>query len=540
MGEFVATHLPCAKCGSSDAASLNDDGFWTCFSCDARWKDDSGDLPARPGPRPPDLELPTGDIKALTKRGITQATCRHWNYQVRITPQGHAEHLAVYCDDHRRPVAVKVRDTGKDGSSKGFRIEGDAKAMGLYGKWLWPSKGKMVIVTEGEIDALSASQSQGNKWPVVSVPNGAQSAAKSVTKDLQWLSGFDKIIFMFDMDEPGQRAAEECARIIPPGKAYIAQLSEKDPNACLTAGKEEEISRAAWNAKQFRPDGIVSALDLIGQCLTPPNWGLAWPWKFLTKWTYGRRYGELYVFGAGTGVGKTDALAQIVAHTISVDKEATAVFNYEAAPQITLKAIVGKLGRRRYHIPDPDLWTEDELRHDLHRLETECAPLFINDHFGSCDWDRVKERVRYVVHAENVKHVVIDPLSSLVLDADDERKELDKVVFEMASLAQELNICIYLVSHLTRPSLGPSHEEGGQVRGSQFRGSNAIQMFAFFIFGFERNTQAEDASERTKTLVRCVKDRYTGNSTGKTYPLHYDSLGGTLDEGHLAMDGLDA
>jgi hypothetical protein len=31
----------------------------------------------------------------------------------------------------------------------------------------------MIVVTEGEIDALAMSQVQGNKWPVVSIACGA-------------------------------------------------------------------------------------------------------------------------------------------------------------------------------------------------------------------------------------------------------------------------------------------------------------------------------------------------------------------------------
>ena len=35
----------------------------------------------------------------------------------------------------------------------------------------------------------------------------------------------------------------------------------------------------------------------------------------LTRLTYGRRYGEIATFGAGTGVGKTDWLSQQICLT---------------------------------------------------------------------------------------------------------------------------------------------------------------------------------------------------------------------------------
>ena len=92
---------------------------------------------------------------------------------------------------------------------------------GFYGQWLWPNKGKMVVVTEGEIDAMTVSMLQDDKWPTVSPPNGVQSAPKVFKEQLDWLCGFDTVVIMFDMDEPGQKAAKECAELLPPGKAKI-------------------------------------------------------------------------------------------------------------------------------------------------------------------------------------------------------------------------------------------------------------------------------------------------------------------------------
>ncbi|NIR15301.1 MAG: toprim domain-containing protein, partial [Desulfobacterales bacterium] len=67
-------------------------------------------------------------------------------------------------------------------------------------------------ITEGYLDAMSVSQVQNHKWPVVSVPNGAAGAANAIRKNLKWLEdNFEEIVLMFDMDEDGQKAALECA-----------------------------------------------------------------------------------------------------------------------------------------------------------------------------------------------------------------------------------------------------------------------------------------------------------------------------------------
>ena len=122
---------------------------------------------------------------------------------------------------------------------KRFQVRGEL--LGLYGQHLWRDGGPRVIVTEGEIDALSVSQAWDNKWPVVSVPHGAGSAKKHVAQSLDWLERFESVIFMFDMDEAGRKGAAECAQLLTPGKAKIAELPLKDPSDLLTAGRSKEI-----------------------------------------------------------------------------------------------------------------------------------------------------------------------------------------------------------------------------------------------------------------------------------------------------------
>ena len=121
-----------------------------------------------------------GAYKHLSKRKITEATCRKFGYQIGVQ-NGDTVQLATYRNDRGQPVAQKVRTKDKK-----FSIVGDAKAMTLFGSHLW-SNGKKIVVTEGEIDAMSVSQVQNNKWPTVSVPNGAQSAKKAIIKNYDYL-----------------------------------------------------------------------------------------------------------------------------------------------------------------------------------------------------------------------------------------------------------------------------------------------------------------------------------------------------------------
>lgn len=549
--EFVSKGHPCEQpnCLSSDAVALYSDGHRHCFSCGHTYPGD-GRAPGEGGQAaleaPVPENFPSGSIKGIVSRGLTQSTCREWDYQVRQNPRGEIEHLAYYRDEHGHVVGCKLRNVGLDGQSKEFSWVGSAKG-NLYGRHKWSSGGKMLTILEGEIDTLTVSQCYAHKYPVVGVPNGAHEAAKAVAKNLEFINTFDKVIFGFDMDAQGRDACVECAKLLPPGKAFIAKWSGKDPNEMLIAGNSEGITKAVWNAEPYRPDGVIDARTLTAQCLDPVVTGIPWPWEFMTRWTYGRRPEELYVFGAGTGIGKTDLLAEIIACTISgatkdghvkaFTPEGFGIFAYEAGAATTKKAIAGKLAGRRFHIPPEEEsgtgWTDEDLRAAMDLMDTTLwdrgGKLFINDSKGAADWDAVVERMRYLHHAEGVTNFLVDPLSALVTDADDERKAIDKMVLEAAQLTVELRSKIYIASHLARPALGDSHEEGGHVRLNQFRGSNAIGMFSNFVFGMERNQQTEDAMERSTATVRVVKDRFTGNSIGRTAQIIYDALSGSYD-----------
>ncbi len=50
------------------------------------------------------------------------------------------------------------------------------------------------------------------------------------------------------------------------------------------------------------------------------------------------------------------------------------------------------------------------------------------------------------------------------------------------------------------------------------------------MLGLERDQQSDDATERNRTILRVLKDRYTGNAIGLTIPLAYDRETGRLEE----------
>ncbi|KMS60444.1 hypothetical protein V474_00575 [Novosphingobium barchaimii LL02] len=140
----------------------------------------------------------------------------------------------------------------------------------------------------------------------------------------------------------------------------------------------------------------------------------------------------------------------------------------------------------------------------------------------------------YLVISEGVKVVYLDNMTALV-DETNERASVEGIIKRMALLCQELGIIIMLLCHLATPD-GKPHEEGGQVSLRHFKGSRAMGAFPHYSFGLERNTQHEVPEYRNYSILRCVKDRYTGRYNGATLTLHYDVGSGQLVERDLPED----
>lgn len=523
--EFVQ-HEPCPSCGSSDACSLYTDGHRFCFACDTYFpSDDDEEIQPRKGTRMA-ADLLTIEPIERTIRGINPDTFRKFGYGT-AEMSGKRVHVAPYRDADGHVVAQHIRTKDKE-----FPWLGKKKQAQLFGQHLWRDSGRMLVITEGELDAMSVSQLQGNKYPVVSIKSGAAGAKKDIAAHLDWIEQFETVVFMFDMDDPGQKAARECSLVLTPGKGKIASLPLKDANEMLQAGRGKEVIDAVWGAKVYRPEGIVTLADVKADVLKPITIGLPWWCETLTRLTYGRRTGEIYCFGAGTGVGKTDFLTQQVVHDITDCGEKVALFFLEQQPVETAKRVAGKYAGRRFHVPDAG-WTEEELVTAFEKLE-DTGLLYMFDHFGTADWEIIEKRIRYLAHSEDVKLFYVDHLTALAAAEDNEKEGLEQIMADMGGLVKELDITIHLVSHLSTPD-GKPHEEGGRVMIRHFKGSRAIGFWSHFMFGLERNQQAEDEDERKTTTFRVLKDRYTGQATGQTFFMGYDADLGRLVE----QDGID-
>jgi twinkle protein len=103
---------------------------------------------------------------------------------------------------------------------------------------------------------------------------------------------------------------------------------------------------------------------------------------------------------------------------------------------------------------------------------------------------------------------------------------------DLRVLVQELDIALFVVSHLRRPQSEAGHEGGAKVQLSQLRGSHAIAQLADACIGLE--VDADDPTSGLRNLV-VLKNRHTGQ-TGNAGTLRYDRDTGRLSEVDEAFD----
>ena len=527
----------CPECGSSDANAVYSDGHTYCFSCETYGNPEgTSSEPSVSREKVAEDLLNAGEFRALGKRKITEETCRKFGYYIGEDKNGNTCHIAPFKRDGK-VIAQKLRYPNKD-----FKFLGDPKA-GLWGEHLWKPGGKILVITEGEIDALTVSQLQGNKWPVVSLPNGCSkppeegkpkrrnSAVTAVKQSIDFVTSFEKVVIMFDMDEPGQYSAREVAKVLKPGQAFIADLGDyKDPNDAHVAGEGRKVIDAMWNAKPYRPDGIINAAELWDRVSKPKeNNSVDYPWEDLNKKTLGARKGELVVLTAGSGVGKSAVVREIAYHLMQHD-QTVGMLMLEENIERTALGFMGLHLNHPLHLDRGD-FTEEQL-HEAFQATSGSGRLWLYDHFGSTSAGNLLERIRYLATACGCDFIVLDHISIAVSDAEandtdlDERRLIDMLMTKLRSLVEELGIGLFVISHLRRPQ-GKGHEEGAMTSLSQLRGSHAIAQLADFVIGLERNQQDEET--RNETTLRVLKNRFSGD-TGEAGVLFYDQKTGRLSE----------
>lgn len=184
----------------------------------------------------------------------------------------------------------------------------------LFGKGAVPKNSEYVVITAGELDAISWAE-YGH--PAVSIPMGINNN-NWIENDWDWMEQFATIYINYDSDEKEQTAARALANRLGLNRCKNITLGEyKDANDMLCGG-EPNPERFIENASDLLPpdiepfsdgvEGLVEEMSLREEDAP----GFDNPWSDKMKWKI--RPGEVSTVFGFTGHGKTSVMTHICTH----------------------------------------------------------------------------------------------------------------------------------------------------------------------------------------------------------------------------------
>lgn len=464
------------------------------------------------------ISPPSDVARPFVSRGFSEEAVKRFKIDIaKDRNQGYVAKYPMFDPATGEHVANKVRlkvNRKDEGDGPPFRIEGDFSRAGLFGRHAFPAgSAKTITVVEGQDDAVAAFQLTGSKFPCVSV-HSASSALKDVQKDFEYLNSFDNIVFAFDNDEEGNKAAKACAGAgFPLGKVKVLSLRKhKDANEYLKAKDFDSFNKEWWQAPSFKPDGLVFAKDMIEDILNRPSpFAVEYPWDGMNQMTYGARISEAILFMADTGVGKSSILREI-AYKIMRDEKVKekgygiGMLFLEEPIADTALGLMSIHAGKPYHLPDTEK-TAEELR-KVHQEVLGDDRVILYDSFGSNDTKIILDKIRHM-SAMGAKYIFLDHLSLLESETEgDERLMLDKFSKDLKTLTIELDICVICVIHTNRQ---------GQARSSA--GPEKVANTHIIL---EREKEDPDEWRRNVVKITIKKNRFSGR-TGPACYLHFDA-----------------
>lgn len=533
MGKIVKRNQPCLDpvCGSSDGRQIYEDGTSFCFVCTTFFKAGEEfevaeiEEPVQKSYTP---SLTVEKIKELPIRGFAERKIEKsvtGFFRVRVAYDSEGSISAHYYP-YESETAYKVRTLPKK-----FKWVGNSKA--LFGQELFANGGKRLVITEGEIDAMSVAQATFTKYnriyPVVAMSSSVMTESLLLHRD--WIRSFAEVVLCLDNDKAGQEATTEAIRIVGVDKVRLTKLSHKDANEVLVQSGADALMACIFNAAPYIPSGIITK-EALWEALVSYNSASSHPYppclEGINTKLKGKRGGEIALFVSGTGSGKSTMLREIELHVLETTTEPKiGIMHLEESPAETARKLAGMAVNKN---PAAEEIPIEELQVGFEKVFGSDRVITL-DHQGSLSDSSLIDKLEYMA-LSGCEYLFIDHITIMISEGVGDltgNEAQDKVMNDLLRLVKRYpKVWIGLVSHLRKtPGQGRSFEEGKLPSMDDIRGSGSTKQIAFDIISFARNLTGDSEEERNTIKVRILKSRYSG-LTGMVPGAIYDYPTGRL------------
>jgi len=514
--KFEEMGLPCPCGQSSDAYAIDYSGRGFCFSCGKPVQQEKEIEETTEV-----LETPfvgeTVDYVLKAHRGLSRSTVEFYNITTKVVDGNDYAYGFVYPNG-----ATKVKRIGDVPRKERYKWSGEANAAGLFGKDLFAAGSKKSItITEGEHDAPSFYEISGGSTASVSVQSSS-TALRDIDLERDYVNSFDKIILAFDNDEAGQAATKKvmASGLFDFNKMYYVPFTKhKDANAYLQAGDINDLVRDWKAAKKYTPDNIISTFDEIRNALSEAREDEigTYPTQKLNEMLYGFHRGQVVVFKAQSGIGKTEVFRMCEHHLLKTTTCKLGLIHMEEDKSTTIKGVATYELGIPCALPDTGVSEETILSAYSSAVSGQEDRVFLYTMFGGDDPNDVLDSIRFLVSSGGVDIVFLDHITMLVtgVEEGDERRKLDYMSTKLKKMCKELKFCLCMITHVN---------DDGQTRGSR-----NIEKIADVMIDLSRDKLADDEYEKNTTYITVEKNRMTGR-TGKAGKLYFNSSTFKLEE----------
>ncbi len=380
---------------------------------------------------------------------------------------------------------------------------------------IFSSTNRTIVITEGEIDALSLA---AYGYPAVSVPFGGGSGGKHnwIENEFDHLEAFETIFLATDMDKPGEEAAREIANRLGRHRCYRVRLPLKDANDCLTAGIDRATIKAAFSsAKSFAPEGLRRASDykdkVIGLFWPEPEKHLGYtvPYPKLKDKVHFRP-AELTLWSGASGAGKSQLLSDCIPHWIAQNSR-LCLASLEMKGEQSLRRLTKQTGG----LEQP---TKETIERILHFLD---EGLILYEHVGKSSVDTLLDVFDYCRARYGCDQFIIDSLMRLGIASDDYARQ-EQAVYKMVDWAVLNSVHIHLVAHARKSGLDKDIPSTEDIKGASEIGANAFNIITIWrnrpledkIFAASLAQEKADLAKRPGVIMNIAKQR-SGDFEGK-------------------------
>lgn len=386
----------------------------------------------------------------------------------------------------------------------------------LFGWQVITQNDDEVVITEGEIDALSIFESG---YKALSLPSGAKNL-DWIEHDWERLQQFRVIYLALDNDEPGKLATIDVLQRLGEHRCMLVDWGDfKDANECLCKAGKATVLDALTSAEYKKPEDLKNAIEFAEiiyndfHGLLESYAGNTLPFNGMSDFKFGMD--QLTVWTGYSGHGKSQLLGYCMCDMIINQRERICLFSGEMKPYKVL-------GRMIKQISGKSNPTNDDLTDSLNLLSgqmniqgqrctddnsNDSGGLWIYDVNGAANLEKMLNVFKYAKQRYNCRHFVIDSLMMLgIAESDMDRQK--KIAEMLRDFKSQNNVHIHLVAHPRKPDNG---DESRPPSKHDIRGSVGITDLADNVLTVWRNNEANGFSNDADAQLICQKQRDTGN-----------------------------